>query len=129
MMRSYSELIRLPSFSERLEYLKLLDNNVTSPRHMSESFYRSHVWRTTRQNIIDRDNAFDLGVFGIYIDGPIYVHHINPINEDDIIFMTARLLDPENLISTSLNTHNLIHYNKVVKEKWVERRPGDTKLW
>lgn len=128
-MRSYSELIKIPSFSERLEYLKLLDNNVNSPRHMSEAFYKSHMWRTTRQYIIDRDNAFDLGVFGVYIDGPIYVHHINPINEDDILFMTDRLLDPENLISSSLDTHNLIHYNKIEKEKWVERQPGDTKLW
>lgn len=128
-MRCYSELILLPSFTERLEYLKLLDNNVTSPRHMSEQFYKSSIWLTVRQRIIDRDLGFDLGVFGIYIDGPMLVHHINPINESDIIYQTKKLLDPENLITTSGITHNLIHYNKVEKEKWVERKPGDTKLW
>lgn len=128
-MRSYSELILLPSFSERLDYLKLLDNNATSPRHISEQFYKSHIWRTIRKQIISRDLGFDLGVPGIYIDGIMLVHHINPINENDIIYQTSRLLDPENLITVSLNTHNLIHYNRDVKEPFVERTPGDTKLW
>lgn len=128
-MRSYSELILLPSFSERLEYLKLLDNNATSPRHISEQFYKSHIWRTIRKQILARDLGFDLGVPGIYIDGTMLVHHINPINENDIIYQTKRLLDPDNLITVSLNTHNLIHYNRDVKTPFVERTPGDTKLW
>lgn len=127
--RSYSELILIPTFMERLEYLKLLDNNVESPRHMSGSFFKSGIWLTTRQRIIDRDLGFDLGVFGVYIDGPMYVHHINPINELDIRYRTPRLLDPDNLITVSMDTHNSIHYKKVEKERWVERRPGDTKLW
>lgn len=128
-MRSYSELIKLPSFSERLEYLKLFDNNALSPRHMSEQFYRSKTWKTIRSIIIERDLGFDLGVFGVYINGPMIVHHINPIEESDIIYQTKKLLDPENLILTSINTHNIIHYNNVVKEEWVERTPGDTILW
>lgn len=128
-MRSYSELILLPTFSERLEYLKLLDNNVTSPRHMSAQFYKSDVWQFVRQKVIDRDLGFDLGIFGIYIEGVMLVHHINPINESDIIYQTDKLLNPENLITLSGNTHNLIHYNKKEKAKWVERKPGDTKLW
>lgn len=128
-MRSYSEMMELESYEERLTYLKLLDNNATSPRHMSESFYKSHAWRTTRQDIIDRDMGFDLGVTGVYIDGPVFVHHINPIEESDIIYQTAKLLDPENLITSSLDTHNKIHYNQEEREPWVERTPGDTKLW
>jgi hypothetical protein len=128
-MRSYSELILLPTFSERLKYLKLLDNNVTSPRHMSAQFYKSDVWQYVRQKIIDRDLGFDLGIFGIYIEGVMLVHHINPINESDIIYQTDKLLNPDNLITLSGNTHNLIHYNKKEKEQWVERKPGDTKLW
>ena len=128
-MRTYSELFLIPTFSERLEYLKLLDNNVLSPRHMSGEFYSSKTWKTVRKEILKRDLGFDLGVFGVYIDGPMLVHHINPIDESDIIYQTSRLLDPENLITVSTNTHNLIHYNKKVKEKWVERKPGDTKLW
>lgn len=128
-MRSYNELITLDSYDERLNYLKLLDNNATSPRHMSMDFYKSDIWRMVRQQVIDRDLGFDLGVFGVYIDGPMIVHHINPINENDIIFQTERLLDLNNLITTAGNTHNLIHYNTVISEKWVERTPGDTKLW
>lgn len=127
--RSYSELILIPSFSERLEYLKLLDNNAESPRHMSGDFFKSKAWLTVRDMIISRDLAFDLGVFGVYIDGPMYVHHINPINEYDIRNQTRRLLDPDNLITASMLTHNAIHYKKSEKEVWVERRPGDTKLW
>jgi len=128
-MRSYSELILLPSFSERLEYLKLLDNNALSPRHMSERFYKTSTWRTIRQQVIDRDLGFDLGVFGVYIDDTIIVHHINPIEESDIVYQTKKLYDMENLITTSLNTHNLIHYNTQEKEQWIERTPGDTRPW
>jgi 5-methylcytosine-specific restriction endonuclease McrA len=129
MKRSYSELIQLKSHTERLEYLKLLDNNVTSPRHISGNFYRSKTWKTIRQMVIDRDLGFDLGIFGVYIEGPMLVHHINPIDESDIVYQTKKLLDPENLITVSGNTHNLIHYNKKEKEQWVDRQPGDTKLW
>lgn len=128
-MKTYSDLIHLPTFSERLEYLKLLDNNVESPRHISEQFYKSRMWKAIRKFVIDRDMGFDLGVFGVYIDGPMLVHHINPINESDIIYRTHRLLDPENLITTSNETHNTIHYKQTMKDKWVERTPGDTKLW
>lgn len=129
MIRSYTELIKLNSFEERLAYLKLLDNNVSSPRHMSMGFYKSESWKMIRQQIIDRDLGFDLGVFGVYIEGPLLVHHINPINENDILYQTARLFDPDNLITTSNHTHNLIHYNKKEKDVWVERQPGDTKPW
>lgn len=128
-MKSYSELIQLDSFQDRLDYLKLLDNNVTSPRHMSEQFYKSHLWRSLRKQIIDRDLGFDLGINGVYINGAMIVHHINPINERDILYQTQKLLDPENLITTSLDTHNRIHYNQEEKEVWIERTPGDTILW
>lgn len=128
-MKSYTELIQLDSYSERLEYLKLLDNNVTSPRHMSEQFYKSHAWMVLRKSIIDRDLGFDLGVFGVYIPSIVIVHHINPIEESDIVYQTRKLLDPDNLITTSLDTHNKIHYKQEVEDKWIERRPGDTKLW
>lgn len=128
-MKNYSDLILIPSHSERLTYLQLFDNNATSPRHMSGEFYRSKAWKHLRKTIIDRDLGFDLGMFGVYIDGPMYVHHINPIDEHDIRYLTEKLLDPENLITVSGITHNLIHYNKVEKETWVERKPGDTKLW
>jgi 5-methylcytosine-specific restriction endonuclease McrA len=96
---------------------------------MSAQFYQSRTWKIIRKQIIDRDLGFDLGMFGVYIEGPMLVHHINPIDESDIVYQTKKLLDPENLITVSGNTHNLIHYNKKEKEVWVERKPGDTKLW
>ena len=130
MIRSYSELIRLKSYSERLEYLKLYDNNALSPRHMSESFYKSRLWETIRDQILQRDLGFDLGVFGVYIEGSMYVHHINPIEEYDIIHLTDRLINPENLITTSGATHNKIHYSQEEQEEpRVDRPPGDTILW
>lgn len=96
---------------------------------MSMRFYKSKMWEATRDYIIERDLGFDLGVFGVYIEGPVYVHHINPITEHDIIYLTNKLLDPENLITTSRDTHNSIHYKTTKKETWVERTPGDTILW
>lgn len=129
MVKSYSELIKLKSHSERLEYLKLLDNNAKSPRHMSADFYKSDLWLYTRDRIIERDMGFDLGVFGVYINDTIIVHHINPIDEYDIIHQTDKLLNPENLITTSTKTHNTIHYKTTKKDPYVERKPGDTKLW
>lgn len=128
-MKSYSELITIDNFKDRLEYLKLLDNNALSPRHMSMDFYKSRTWKIIRKMTMDRDMGFDLGIFGVYIDGPIYVHHINPIEEHDIIYQTEKLLSLDNLITTSHNTHNLIHYKQEVKDEWVERTPGDTILW
>lgn len=128
-MKSYSELIKLPSFNERLEYLKLYDNNALSPRDVSMNFYKSNIWMVTRNEIITRDLGFDLGVIDMYIYGQTIVHHINPITEYDIIDFTRKLLDPENLITTSIETHNIIHYDKKVKDIWVERTPGDTILW
>lgn len=126
--KSYQGLTSLTNYSERLEYLKLLDGNVSSPRHMSQNFYKSDLWKHIRQQVIKRDGRFDLGIFGMYIDGPVYVHHINPIVEEDILNMSDKLLSLDNLICTSLDTHNAIHYKEKADE-YVERQPGDTILW
>lgn len=125
----YSELIKFESFDERLDYLKLWGVPHTSPRHMSQSFFKSKPWLQTRDAIIKRDLGCDLGIFGIYVYGAIYVHHINPITEDDIVNYRDCLFNPENLISVSLNTHNTIHYKTVTEDQYVERKPNDTKLW
>lgn len=127
-IKTYSEMIQLGSYQERLEYLKLLDGNVKSPRHISEEFYKSDMWKYTRGLVLGRDIGFDLGIFGLYINGPIYVHHIDPITEEDIVNLTPKLTSTDNLICTSLETHNAIHY-KSKAEEYVERKPGDTILW
>lgn len=128
-IRSYSEASKLQSYLERLNYFILGDNNVSSPRDISNEFYKSDVWLKTRHNIITRDFGCDLGITKLYIEGPVLVHHINPIDRYDIINMTDKLLDPDNLICTSLKTHNKIHYAKKQNGNYVERRKGDTLLW
>lgn len=128
MLKSYSELITIPDYSTRLEYLKLLDNNASSPRGISREFYMSEMWKSIRRQVMVRDRRFDLAVPGLYIEGIVLVHHINPIEDIDIITMSDKLTNLDNLVCTSLETHNAIHY-KHKKEEYIERRPGDTKLW
>lgn len=130
LTRSYSELMKHESFYERLAYLQLFDGNVSSPREISQEFYKSDLWIRMREKIILRDFGCDLGSKGIYIRGPIIVHHINPIDKNDILNRTDKLLDPENLIATSINTHNKIHYKKSdTHEDYQERKEGDTIPW
>ena len=127
MKRSYSELIKLESFGDRLEYLKLGDGNVKSPRHISQQFYKSRIWLDFRKEIIARDLGYDLGIPGEAIDGMILIHHINPITEDDILNGNYCLVDPENCITMSLDTHNAVHFKPEFEE--IERFEGDTKIW
>jgi len=127
--RTYSELVLLGTYDERLEYLMLEGVELSSPRAMSQSFYKSKQWKAIRESIIKRDFGCEIGILGIYIYGPIYVHHMNPITEVDIDNNDPKLYDPENLISVSLNTHNIIHYRTIAPEPYVERSAGDTKLW
>lgn len=128
--RTYSELITLSSYEERLEYLKLhgVEHN-PPPRSLAQSFYKTDRWLRIRDSIAKRDFGCDLGVFGVYIYSSLYVHHINPITKEDIENGSYKLYDPENLICCSLDTHNTIHYRKEVVPIYVERTPGDTKLW
>lgn len=127
--RSYSGLILLPTYKERLDYLKLKGGNHESPRLMSLSFFSSSIWRKTKQDIKIRDMGCDLGVFGMYIYGPILVHHIDPITEEDILNFHPKLIDPENLITVSFKTHGIIHYLKKEEDEYIERSPNDTRLW
>lgn len=134
--RSYTDLTKLSSFKERFDYLKL-DGSVGEQtfgfdRYLNQSFYQHNPkWRSIRQKVIIRDNGCDLGIPDRPINGPIYVHHINPITTDDIIHNSDWILDPEYLICTSFNTHQAIHYSNedILVEDFVERSPNDTKLW
>lgn len=130
LIKSYKELLEFDSYDERLEYLRLYsDNPSNEDRAFMNSFYKSHAWKQVRDFVIHRDLGCDLGASNIYIDGPILVHHINPITEEDILNGSELILDPNNLISVSYETHNKIHYSNKSKEPFVERKPGDTRLW
>jgi len=134
-MKSYSELIKLDSFKERFDYLKL-DGNVGEEtfghgRHLNQKFYKGNpLWKNIRDEVIARDRGNDLGVEGHVIHGAVLVHHLNPITSDDIIHNRDCLYDMENLISTQLSTHNPIHYGgNYTENQPIVRTKGDTSPW
>ena len=92
-------------------------------------FYKSQIWQKTRREIIVRDLGCDLGIDGHEISGGIIVHHMNPINIDDIKDRTDYLINPNYLICTCLRTHNAIHYGNRSPNVITERRSGDTCPW
>lgn len=135
MIKTYSELVHYHTLEERFHYLALRGGVGHSTfgfdRYLNQDFYRSRQWRQLRNKVILRDEACDLGVEGYDIHRKIIVHHMNPMTEEDIIHGVASILDPEFLITTTLKTHNAIHFGdeRLLPQPFVERRPGDTKLW
>lgn len=135
MIKTYSELITIPTFEGRFRYLKL-DGVVGKStfgfdRYLNQQFYTSKEWKRIRNEVILRDNGLDLGMEDHEIAGKIYIHHMNPILANDIVDRTRYLLDPEFLICVSHNTHNAIHYGDegLLPKPLVERRPNDTCPW
>jgi hypothetical protein len=136
MIRTYRELIALPTFKERFEYLKLTGAvgkaTFGYDRYLNQNFYRSNEWRTLRNEIITRDCGCDLGLTGYDIRGRIIIHHMNPLRPNDIINSTDFLLNPEYLICVSRTTHNAIHYGDeslIAPMDLVERKQNDTCPW
>lgn len=132
--RTYSELILLPTFKERLEYLMLgsVVGNETFgwDRYFNQKFYHDPLWKSIRSQIIIRDNGCDLAIEDFVIIGKIIVHHMNPIDIHDITERTEFLLRPEYLICVSDDTHTAIHYGKeIVLPSYAERKPNDTCPW
>lgn len=134
-VKSYSELILFPTYEERLRYLKL-DGVVGREtfgyaRYLNQRLYHDHKWLRRKRDVILRDNGCDLAVDGYEIQGSILVHHINPITIDDVLMQRACVFDLDNLISTCLSTHNVIHYGCVDQliVDAVERKPNDTCPW
>lgn len=135
MIRTYSELIKLKTFKDRFEYLKLDgivgEETFGFDRYMNQIFYKSREWTSVRRAVIIRDNGCDLGVEGYEIHGKILIHHMNPINLSDIVHKTDELLNPDYLITTVLSTHNAIHYGdaSLLPALPIERRANDTCPW
>lgn len=135
MIRTYQELVKLQSFKDRFNYLKL-DGIVGKDtfgfdRYLNQKFYRSSEWRKIRRDIVARDRGYDLGIRDRPIGGRVYIHHMNPINSDDIVHSSDFLLNPNYLISVSFDTHNALHYGDIslVEHEIVERKPNDTCPW
>lgn len=135
MIRTYSELITIPTFEERFRYLKL-DGKVGVAtfgynRYLNQTFYLSPEWKHMRDSVIIRDCGCDLAMPGHDIHRSIFIHHLNPITAEDIINRLPDILDPEFLVCASYDTHNALHYGDetLLRKPLVERRPNDTCPW
>lgn len=134
--KSYHELSQLETLKERFEYLKLPGEvggrTFGSYREFNQMFYSSQQWRRVRNEAIIRDSSCDLGVLDYELYDRVVVHHINPITIDDIRDENwDKLLSLENLITTSYNTHNAIHFGNSsgLPNLPMERKPNDTCPW
>ena len=135
MVKTYTELITLPTFESRYEYLRLSGEvgEITfgGRRWLNQILYHSSIWSRLKDQIILRDNGRDLAMEGYEIIGPIIIHHINPISYEDVVNRSPNVFDPENLIVTKLSTHNAIHYGdkSLLPLEPVKREFGDTCPW
>lgn len=122
-------MMRYHTFGDRLSYLSLNDQMYNSPRDISQHLYTSNAWRRCASEIRMRDLGYDLGTNGVGIDTIIIVHHINPLIADDILeWNVDKIFNPNNLISCSVPTHNIIHYGRKIETEIIERRTGDLGL-
>lgn len=135
MNRTYRECMQLPTFQERYRYLQIGGRvgkeTFGFDRYLNQMLYRTPEWKRFRRDMIVRDNGCDLGCEGYEIYGNVLVHHINPITVDDVINRNPCIFDPNNVICTSLNTHNAIHYGDetLLITEPVVRKPNDTCPW
>lgn len=134
-IRTYSELITIPSFIDRFLYLKLGgtvgQETFGFDRYLNQTLYRSTEWKRFRRDMIIRDNGMDLACEGYDIVGKILLHHINPITDKDVLRRDYKIFDPENVICVSLNTHNAIHYGdeSLLMTTPIIRTKNDTCPW
>ena len=134
-IKTYSELIKLPTFEERYQYLKLRGSvgkeTFGFDRYLNQVLYHSQKWKSAREFVIIRDNGCDLGIEDREICGQIIVHHMNILTLEDIENESEFLYDPEYLISTTHNTHNAIHYGdeSLLILDPIERSKNDTCPW
>lgn len=135
IIRTYNELMLLPTFKERFEYLKLSgrvgEETFGFDRWLNQKFYRSAEWKHLRDLVIIRDNGCDLGIEGREIYGKILIHHMNPITKKDILDRTDLLLNPKYLISVTKQTHDAIHYSdeSILMNDPIARSKNDTCPW
>lgn len=136
IIRTYSELKELKTFEERFKYLKLGGvvgvETFGFDRYFNQKFYTTTEWKQLRNRIIVRDLGCDLGCEDHEIFGQrIIIHHMNPIDLEDIEKKSDFLLNPEFLITTIHSTHNAIHYGdeSLIITAPIERRRNDTCPW
>lgn len=135
-IRRYSELILLPTFEERLAYLKIEDGFIGeetfgSNRWINQKFYTSYEYRKLRQTLVIRDKGCDMGLAGHPLPTKFYLHHMNPITIEDIVNHSEFAWNPEFLICVSFDTHQIIHFGRVESsiQQFASRSPNDMCPW
>ena len=134
-IRTYSELITIPTFEERFEYLQLKGSvgkdTFGYDRYLNQVLYRSPEWKRLRNQIIIRDDGCDLACDGYDIYDKVLIHHLNPITVEDVLTRSRKVFDPDNLVCVSHSTHNAIHYGDVdlLATGPIIRTKNDTCPW
>lgn len=134
--KTYSELIKMPTFEERFDYLSLNgivgETTFGGHRYLNQMLYQTDGrWKRVRQEAILRDNGCDLAHENYPISGPVYIHHINPITIEDILNERSCVFDLDNLICVSFGTHNALHYSNkdLLPRNFIMRTKNDTCPW
>lgn len=134
-IKTYSELITIPTFEERFEYLQLKGSvgkdTFGYDRYLNQVLYRSPEWKRLRNQIIIRDGGCDLACEGYDIYGKVLIHHLNPITVEDVLARSRKVFDPDNLVCVTHNTHNAIHYGdaELLITGPIIRTKNDTCPW
>jgi len=135
MIKTYSEIILLPTYEERFRYLQskalIGDRTFGGYRYLNQVLYNSGEWREIREIVILRDRGCDLGIEDREIYDAINVHHMNHITIEDILNKNPDIFNPEYLITTNARTtHKQLHYGgEPVSNSYTERSPHDTSPW
>lgn len=139
-IKCYRELIKIPSYEDRIEYLKtnqrVGDITYGGRRSINQMLYHDPFWKSIRLKVIardsDGDHVLDLAHPDYEIVGKILIHHIMPISAEDIINRNPMVFDLDNLVCTAFKTHEIIHYESTNNKKIIlstNRHQNDTKLW
>lgn len=135
MIKTYRELICLRTFEERFHYLKIggAVGQMTFgfDRYLNQALYQSREWRDARAKVLARDNGCDLAVPGLEIYVRPLVHHLTAITIEDVEAGSDLIFDLDNLVTTSFDTHNAIHFanESMLAQLPKERRKGDMCPW
>lgn len=135
MIRTYSELMSIGSYEDRYKYLRIGgivgESTFGFDRWLNQVLYKSDLWLEVRDEIISRDNGFDMGHPDYPINGIIIVHHMNPITVEDVLNRNPDIFNPEFLISVAKSTHDAIHFGdcSLLPQPVIERKPYDTSPW
>lgn len=135
IFRSYEALIKIPTFEERFEYLRLSSKigeaTFGFERYLNQAFYGSPEWKAFRRQVIIRDNGCDLACEDHDIVGKVIIHHINPITPEEIESASPLLMDLDNVVCVSYDTHQAIHYGdaSLLPKDYIPRTPNDMCPW